>query len=178
MKIVQQKSLLAELFDNEGETRDGNFLEDEEYEFAWQEKVLGPYEARYYREERNCLTDKQREYHQRLAELPAEEAVGSRLYSYVQGDAYYPEVDLLTQKFRSALSIRNEKAAPTIRNRKPFNERHNKSVVEETPSDKRIQENHYLYTVRRRLFFFCWFELAFFGVVGFGCFFRFKVRFV
>ncbi|OXU25958.1 hypothetical protein TSAR_015748 [Trichomalopsis sarcophagae] len=149
LKIVQQKSLLAELFENEGETRDGNFLESESYEFAWQEKVFGPYEAKFYREERNCLTEKQKEYHRRLVDSAEE---GSRLYSYVQGDAYYPDLDLLTGKFRSSLSLRNELAAPALKNRKAFADRYNKRVVDEKPDERRIRENHYLYTEHENMY--------------------------
>jgi hypothetical protein len=150
---VQQKSPLAELFENEGETRDGNFLEAEEYEFGWQEKVLGPYEAKYYRDELNCTTNKQKEYRQRILNVTGGEAdKGSRLYSYVLGDAYYPNSSPITGSFRSCLSLWNTRSVPPIKNRKPFTERYNKRVVDENPSDARINENHYLYKVGPYLF--------------------------
>ena len=85
---MQQKSPLAELFENETETLDNNFLEHEEYIFSWQEKIFGPYEAKFYQDERNCKTEKHKEYHEKIKE---DEIEGSRLYSYVQGDVYYPE---------------------------------------------------------------------------------------
>ncbi|XP_014211094.1 Meckel syndrome type 1 protein-like [Copidosoma floridanum] len=151
VKIVQQKSLLAELFENEDETLDSNFLEAEEHEFAWQEKVFGPYEAKYYREERNCTTDQQKEYRRRLLEQ-TEDADGSRLYSYVQGDAYCPDPNPITGTYRSSLSVKNEQALPPLRNRKPFPERYNKQVVDHAPSDRRIRENHYLYTERVNMY--------------------------
>lgn len=146
LKIVQQKSLLAELFENEDETLDTNYLIHEEYEFSWQEKVFGPYEAKFYKEERNCRTEKQKEYHRLLTDEDNQDD-GSPLYSYVQGDPYYPDPDLLTGKFRSTLSLRNERAVLPLRNRKPFNERYNKRVVDDKPSYTRICENHYLYKV-------------------------------
>ncbi|XP_058807039.1 serine/arginine repetitive matrix protein 1-like isoform X1 [Phymastichus coffea] len=149
VRIVQQKSLLAELFENEGETRDSNFLEAEEREFSWQEKVLGPREARRYRDEGNCATDQQKAYHRRLLESPA---AGSRLYSYVEADAHCPQAGPLAGcAFRSRLALRNERAAaPAPANRKPFAKRHNKSVVDERPSDGRVRATHYLYKVGRR----------------------------
>ncbi|XP_058807040.1 tectonic-like complex member MKS1 isoform X2 [Phymastichus coffea] len=150
VRIVQQKSLLAELFENEGETRDSNFLEAEEREFSWQEKVLGPREARRYRDEGNCATDQQKAYHRRLLESPA---AGSRLYSYVEADAHCPQAGPLAGcAFRSRLALRNERAAaPAPANRKPFAKRHNKSVVDERPSDGRVRATHYLYKERQAM---------------------------
>ncbi|XP_011501878.1 PREDICTED: Meckel syndrome type 1 protein [Ceratosolen solmsi marchali] len=144
VKIIQQKSPLAELFENERETRDGNFLEAEEYEFSWQEKVLGPYEVKYYRDVLNCTTDKQKEYRRRILNTVDSEK-GSRLYSYVLGDSYYPDSSLITGRFRSRLSQRNERATPPVKNRKPFVKRYNQRVVDEAPSNAKINENHYLY---------------------------------
>lgn len=92
VKIVQQRSPLAELFEDETETLDGNFLENEEYVFSWQEKIFGTFEAKFYQDERNCVTEKQKQYHAKIKEFDFE---GSKLYSYVQGDLYYPETTVM-----------------------------------------------------------------------------------
>ncbi|XP_014227654.2 Meckel syndrome type 1 protein-like [Trichogramma pretiosum] len=154
VRIVQQKSLLSELFENAEETRDANFLEEEVHTFAWQEKRFGPYEARFYRDERNCLNERQKGYHRRLtSERNDEEEVCSRLYSYVEGDAYYVEsAPLSDNDFRSPLASRNERALPRLSNRKPFGERHNKQVIDPAPQHQRIRQNHYFYAERQSMY--------------------------
>ncbi|KAJ8675415.1 hypothetical protein QAD02_011201 [Eretmocerus hayati] len=156
VRIAQQTSPLAELFDSADETRDGNFLEEEEREFNWQEKRLGPFEARYYRDERNCTTDQQKEYHRRVIDADSPEQLGSRLYSYVQADGYYPpgfeEPLALGCTFRSPLAKRNENALPIMPNRKPFSERHNRNAVDEKPSLARIRQSHYLYKEEEKMY--------------------------
>ncbi|XP_015592802.1 Meckel syndrome type 1 protein [Cephus cinctus] len=149
VKIIQQRSTLAELFENEDETRDSNFLEDEEYLFTWQEKVFAPFEASFYREEKNCVTEQQKQYHQRILE---ENIQGSRLFSYTQQDSYYPDDALLTTDYRSILSLRNPSALPMLRNRKPFTERYNKKILDDKPTDTRIRSNHYLYQEREIMY--------------------------
>ena len=150
MKIVQQKSLLTELFETEGETRDTNFLEIEEREFAWQEKVFSSFETKFYQDEKNCITDIQKEYHELLKNVDHENE--SRLYSKVEKDSYYPDKMPLTTNYRSPLSIKNENALPTIKNRKPFSERYNKKVIDTSPPDTRILANHYLYKNRSAMY--------------------------
>lgn len=99
-RVVQQKSPLAELLAEEsedGETRDSNFLEEEDRIFSWQEKVFSPSEIDFYADEKNCLTDCQREYCRRIRD---EELHGVRLYSYTEDDSYYPDDGVLTKPYR------------------------------------------------------------------------------
>ncbi|XP_076631522.1 Meckel syndrome, type 1 isoform X2 [Colletes latitarsis] len=145
VKIVQQRPLLAELLETEGDTRDSNFLEEEDRIFGWQEKVFGTFEANFYREEKNCLTEHQKIYCQRINE---ENIQGCQLYSYTETDSYYSDNELLTKPYKTELAIRNETALPALQNRKPFPERYNKTVVDDKPSKIRIRTNHYLYTER------------------------------
>ncbi|XP_029169917.1 Meckel syndrome type 1 protein-like [Nylanderia fulva] len=148
VRVAQQRSPLAELLAEEskgGETRDSNFLENEDRIFNWQEKVFGPFEIDFYGDEKNCLTDCQREYHQRISN---EQLEGTRLYSYTENDSYYPDDDLLTTPYRSYLSLKNQTALPTLQNRKPFQERYNKRVLDDRSTDARIRSSHYLYTER------------------------------
>ena len=99
---MQQKSPLAELFENETETLDNNFLEHEEYVFSWQEKVFGPFEVKFYQEEKNCTTDKHKEYHKRIKDR---EIQGSRLYSYIQADVYYSQNALKVNSYLDFLNF-------------------------------------------------------------------------
>ncbi|XP_025266956.1 Meckel syndrome type 1 protein isoform X2 [Camponotus floridanus] len=148
VRVAQQISPLAELLaeeSNGGETRDSNFLEEEERIFNWQEKVFGPFEIDFYADEKNCLTDCQREYHRRISD---EQLEGARLYSYTENDSYYVDDDLLTTPYRSYLSMKNQTALPAIQNRKPFQERYNKSVLDDRSTNARIRSSHYLYTER------------------------------
>lgn len=94
---MQQRSPLAELLDSEGETRDSNFLEEENFIFSWQEKVFSLFEIDFYENEKNCLNEYQREYHQRIRD---EHLQGARLYTYTENDSYYPDNDLLSQPYR------------------------------------------------------------------------------
>ncbi|XP_032671514.1 Meckel syndrome type 1 protein-like [Odontomachus brunneus] len=145
VRVVQQRSPLAELLEeSEGETRDSNYLVEEDRIFGWQEKVFSPFEIDFYADEKNCLTDCQRDYHRRIRD--DEELRTGRLYSYTENDSYYFDNDLLTEPYRSYLSTKNQTALPSLRNRKPFRERYNKSVVDDRATDERIRSNHYLYT--------------------------------
>ncbi|KOC65817.1 Meckel syndrome type 1 protein like protein [Habropoda laboriosa] len=142
VKIVQQRSLLVELLENEGDTRDSNFLEEEDRTFNWQEKVFSPFELSFYSEEKNCLSECQKEYYRQIKEKDIQ---GSQLYTYTQNDLYYAEKELLTKPYTTKLMIRNQAALPALQNRKPFLERYNKTVVDDAPSETRIRANHYLY---------------------------------
>lgn len=142
VKIVQQRPLLAELLENEGDTRDSNFLEEEDRIFNWQEKVFSPFEVSFYKNETNCLTESQKAYYQEIKEKNIE---GSRLYTYTQNDSYYLNDDLLTKPYKTKLAIRNQTALPVLQNRKPFSERYNKMVIDNVPDETRIRTNHYLY---------------------------------
>ncbi|XP_011702331.1 PREDICTED: Meckel syndrome type 1 protein [Wasmannia auropunctata] len=148
VRVVQERSPLAELLAEEsegGETRDSNFLEEEERIFSWQDKVFAPFEIDFYADEKNCLTECQREYHRRIRD---EQLQGARLYSYTENDSYYADDDLLTAPYRSYLSVKNQTALPVMRNRKSFQERYNKNVVDDRTTDIKIRSNHYLYTER------------------------------
>ncbi|PBC30817.1 Meckel syndrome type [Apis cerana cerana] len=142
VKIVQQRPLLAELLENEGDTRDSNFLEEEDRIFNWQEKVFSPFEVNFYSNETNCLTESQKAYYQEIKEKNIE---GSRLYTYTQNDSYYLNDELLTKPYKTKLAIRNQTALPVLQNRKPFSERYNKMVIDNVPDETRIRTNHYLY---------------------------------
>ncbi|KYN36661.1 Meckel syndrome type 1 protein [Trachymyrmex septentrionalis] len=146
VRVVQERSPLAELLaekSEDGETRDSNFLEEENCIFSWQDKVFSLFEIDFYAEEKNCLTECQREYHQRIRD---EQLQGACLYSYTGNDSYYPDDDLLTMPYRSYLSVKNQTALPALRNRKSFQERYNKNVIDDKTTDTTIQSNHYLYT--------------------------------
>ncbi|XP_072745516.1 tectonic-like complex member MKS1 [Anoplolepis gracilipes] len=149
LRVAQQRSPLAELLAEEskgGETRDSNFLEEEDRIFNWQEKVFGPFEIDFYADEKNCLTDCQREYHRRVKD---EQLEGARLYSYTENDSYYVDDNLLiTTPYRSYLSMKNQTALPTLQNRKPFRERYNKRVLDDRSTNARIRSSHYFYTER------------------------------
>jgi len=96
---------LAELLAEEsegGETRDSNFLEEEDCIFSWQEKVFSLFEIDFYADEKNCLTECQREYHQRIRD---EQLQGAYLYSYTENDSYYPDDDLLTMPYRQVSNL-------------------------------------------------------------------------
>lgn len=102
---MQERSPLAELLADEsegGETRDSNFLEEEDRIFNWQDKVFGPFEIDFYADEKNCLTDCQREYHQRIRD---EQPQSARLYSYTENDSYYADDDLLTMPYRQGSNL-------------------------------------------------------------------------
>ncbi|XP_019695962.1 Meckel syndrome type 1 protein [Harpegnathos saltator] len=145
VRVVQQRSLLAEFLEEfEGETRDSNYLVEEDRIFGWQEKVFSSFEIDFYADGKNCLTDYQRDYHRRIRDNNGELRTG-RLYSYTENDSYYFDKELLTEPYRSYLSTKNQTALPTLRNRKPFRERYNKSVVD-TATEERIRSSHYLYT--------------------------------
>ncbi|KAG7197981.1 hypothetical protein KM043_016210 [Ampulex compressa] len=143
VKIVQQRPLLAELLEDEGESRDSNFLEVEDRIFSWQEKVFSPFEINFYAEEKNCLTEYQEKYHRDIKDKNIQ---GSRLYTYTENDSYYSDDCLLTKRYKTRLSVKNRNALPALLNRKPFSERYNKTVIDDRPADTRIRCNHYYYT--------------------------------
>lgn len=124
-------------------------MEEEEYTFSWQEKVFSPFEVKYFSEEKNCITDLHKDYHEKIS---SEDIEGCRLYSKIHEDSYYPDISLLTRPFTSSLSLRNERAMPLLRNRKPFSQRYNKKVIDEKPSDERIYTNHYFYEEREVMY--------------------------
>lgn len=102
---MQERSPLAELLADEsegGETRDSNFLEEEDRIFSWQDKVFSLVEIDFYGDEKNCLTDCQREYHRRTRD---EQLQGARLYSYTENDSYYADDDLLTMPYRQGSNL-------------------------------------------------------------------------
>lgn len=122
VRIVQQRPLLAELLENEGDNaRDTNFLEEEDRIFGWQQKVFSPFEVNFYSEETNCLTESQRLYHRQIKE---NDIAASQLYTFTQNDPYYSKNELLTRPYRTRLAIRNQTALPVLQNRKPFSERY------------------------------------------------------
>ncbi|XP_008560199.2 tectonic-like complex member MKS1 [Microplitis demolitor] len=143
IKIVQQKSPLVELFDSQEEIHDSNYLESEEKTITWQEKIFSSLEVKLYSEEKNCSTKIQKDYNEIIKNKSIQ---GSRLFTYTSDDAYHRDKSPVTKKnYKSLLSIKNEYALPTIKNRKPFNERYNKQVIDENPTDTKIRSNHYLY---------------------------------
>ncbi|XP_063982257.1 tectonic-like complex member MKS1 [Diachasmimorpha longicaudata] len=143
VKIVQQTSLLSELFESECETRDSNFLETEERTFTWQEKVLSPFEVNFYKEEKNCIKDTHKKYRERIIK---DDIKGSRLFTYTADDSYHRSATPTTKEgYKSYLSSKNETALPAMRNRKPFAKRYNKKIIESRPSTNTIRTNHYLY---------------------------------
>ncbi|XP_012524180.1 Meckel syndrome type 1 protein [Monomorium pharaonis] len=147
VRVVQERTPLAKLLAEESEeadeTRDSNFLEEEDHIFSWQDKVFSLFEIDFYADEKNCLTECQREYHRRIRD---EQLQGARLYSYTENDTYYADDDLLTMPYRSYLSVKNQTALPAMRNRKSFQDRYNKNVVDDRSTDTKIRSNHYLYT--------------------------------
>ncbi|XP_043468794.1 Meckel syndrome type 1 protein homolog [Leptopilina heterotoma] len=149
IKISQQKSPIYDLFDDPRETLDANFLEEEEYTFSWQEKVFSPFEVKYFSEEKNCITDIQKDYHKKIADDDIE---GSRLYTKINEDSFYPDNSLFTRPFTSPLALKNERAMPCLRNRKPFSQRYNKKVIDEKPDDDRLCANHYFYEEREVMY--------------------------
>ncbi|KZC04614.1 PREDICTED: Meckel syndrome type 1 protein-like [Dufourea novaeangliae] len=149
VRIVQQRPLLAELLEDEGDTRDTNFLEEEDRILGWQEKAFSRFEANFYKESKNCITEAQKTYCQRINE---ENIEGSQLYSYTETDLYYPGNELLTKQYKTKLACRNETALPALQNRKPFPERYNKTVVDNAPDKTRIRTNHYVYMDRRTMY--------------------------
>ncbi|XP_046469671.1 tectonic-like complex member MKS1 isoform X1 [Neodiprion pinetum] len=142
VRIAQQKSRLVELFKTEEETRDSNFLEYEEKILSWQEKIFGRFEAQFYADSKNCATKQQKQYHETITE---KNITGSRIYTYIDDDSYFPNKDLLTKPYKSHLSRKNASALPTLQNRKPFVERYNKKVIDDNPGDTTIRTNHYLH---------------------------------
>ncbi|KAK2580269.1 hypothetical protein KPH14_012517 [Odynerus spinipes] len=148
IKVAQQKSLLADLLDTESDTRDSNYLEEEDHIFRWQEKVFSPFEIEFYADEKNCVTEHQKKYHALLKEKNLQ---GSRLYTYTDVDAYYPDQNLLTRPYQSYLALKNQSALPTMQNRKPFSQRYNKNVIDDKITDTRIRSNHYFYMERSRM---------------------------
>nr|XP_033331614.1 Meckel syndrome type 1 protein [Megalopta genalis] len=149
VKIVQQRPLLAELLEDEEDTRDSNFVQEEDYIFDWQEKVFSPFEVDFYKDEKNCTTETQKSYCRKINE---ESVKGSHLYTYTQTDSYYSENELLTRPYKSKLACRNGTALPSLQNRKPFTERYNKSVIDDKPGEARIRANHYVYMERSTMY--------------------------
>ncbi|XP_043485832.1 Meckel syndrome type 1 protein-like [Polistes fuscatus] len=149
VRVAQQKSLLADLFDTENDTRDSNYLEEEERIFRWQEKIFSPFEIEFYKDENNCVNDYQKKYHQLVMEKNLQ---GSHLYSYTETDSYYPNENLLTKPYQSYLSFKNQSALPKVLNRKPFSLRYNKNVIDDRITDTRIRSNHYFYMERSTMY--------------------------
>ncbi|XP_043684684.1 Meckel syndrome type 1 protein-like isoform X2 [Vespula pensylvanica] len=149
VRVAQQKSLLADLFDTENDTRDPNYLEEDERIFRWQEKIFSPFEIEFYNDEKNCVKESQRKYHELIKEKNLQ---ASRLYTYTETDTYYPDENLLTKPYQSYLSIKNQFALPAILNRKPFTLRYNKNVIDDRINDKRIRSNHYFYMERSTMY--------------------------
>jgi len=48
--------------------------------------------------------------------------------------------------------VKNQTALPALRNRKSFQERYNKNVIDDKTTDTTIQSNHYLYTERTTMY--------------------------
>ncbi|KAH0558000.1 Meckel syndrome type 1 protein-like [Cotesia glomerata] len=143
IKILQQKSPLVDLFDSEEEIHDSNYLESEEKTISWQEKIFSSSEVKLYSEEKNCKSQLQKDYHELIT---SENVQGSRLFTYTVGDSYRRDKTAVTSSnYSSFLSKNNASALPGIQNRKPFNERYNKQVVDNSPTDSRIRSSHYLY---------------------------------
>ncbi|XP_058053466.1 tectonic-like complex member MKS1 [Anopheles bellator] len=68
----------------------------------WQEKVFSRYEIEYYTMKDNCKSERQKQYFQRLKAEPKEPSI---LFTYVDGDSYYPEdLDDVNQKHMPCVS--------------------------------------------------------------------------
>lgn len=143
--------MLADLFDTENDTRDTNYLEEDERIFGWQEKILSTFEVEFYNDEKNCVGETHKKYHELVKEKNLQ---GSRLYNYTETDiTYYPDDNLLTKPYQSYLSFKNQTALPAMPNRKPFTLRYNKNVIDDRiNNDKRIRSNHYLYMERSTMY--------------------------
>lgn len=132
-----------DLFDSDEEIHDSNYLESEEKTIRWQEKIFSSSEVKFYSEEKNCKSQLQKDYHELIT---SENVQGSRLFTYTADDSYRRDKTAVTSSnYSSFLSRKNASALPKIQNRKPFNERYNKQVVDSSPTDSRIRSSHYLY---------------------------------
>ncbi|XP_066589870.1 tectonic-like complex member MKS1 isoform X2 [Prorops nasuta] len=148
VKIVQQKSPLAELLENEGDSKDPNFLLEEEYIFSWQEKVFGPSEVKFYRDEKNSRTDYGKKCREEVID---QDKTGSYLYSWTENDplvavARVRESLLTSSNYESELAMKNRQALPSLHNRKPFSERLNKRVIDDRSNDSTSRSNHFVYS--------------------------------
>ena len=54
--------------------------------FRWQEKVFSKSEREFYGNSRNCLTDRDKEYHQKINENVEDDHI---LHTYVQDDGFH-----------------------------------------------------------------------------------------
>uniref|UniRef100_A0AAR5QII4 Meckel syndrome type 1 protein n=1 Tax=Dendroctonus ponderosae TaxID=77166 RepID=A0AAR5QII4_DENPD len=62
--------------------------------FGWQEKVFSKEQKEYYSDERNCFTEREKEYHKLISEDFSEED-DYLLFSYCTGDEFYVDHEIM-----------------------------------------------------------------------------------
>lgn len=65
-------------------------FDDETRHFRWQQKIYGKFERDFYKDEKNCVTDLERRYHEDVSQLVDGDGV---LFSYTNDDRYVPPED-------------------------------------------------------------------------------------
>lgn len=75
---------------------DPQYNEREEMEFSWNEKIFSPREFEQYREERNCKTPLESEYHHRILKLISDgvTSTSNRLFTYISKDRVPTDVSV------------------------------------------------------------------------------------
>lgn len=73
---------------------DSDFQEDWEVkDFKWQQKVFNNFEKQFYGDEKNCVTDVEKQYHS-ILENSVSSPDDRMLFSYVNNDCYHYEIEV------------------------------------------------------------------------------------
>ncbi|CAG9770212.1 unnamed protein product [Ceutorhynchus assimilis] len=76
------------------ETRNTQKQNFQEKEFSWQEKYLSKTQKEFYRDERNCYTDREREFHRTILNAEtSEEDCEDLIFSYINEEGTYLETE-------------------------------------------------------------------------------------
>ncbi|XP_022902728.1 tectonic-like complex member MKS1 [Onthophagus taurus] len=95
---------------NENIIEDGEKADLEDLTVKWQEKKFGKWEKKFYGDEKNCLTDLDKKYHEEIKKRPE---IKKFLYSYVDEDDYsQQEENVHNSQFTSELSKKMENLPP------------------------------------------------------------------
>ncbi|KAH1019033.1 hypothetical protein HUJ05_006698 [Dendroctonus ponderosae] len=81
--------------------------------FGWQEKVFSKEQKEYYSDERNCFTEREKEYHKLISEDFSEED-DYLLFSYCTGDEFYVDHENDFRQNFEGTWLKNEKLLCTV----------------------------------------------------------------
>lgn len=97
LEVIKSSTIPLSNVEGQETGLDPQYNEREELEFSWNEKIFSPREFDQYRDERNCKTPLESEYHHRILKLISDgvTSTSNRLFTYISKDRVPNDVSVI-----------------------------------------------------------------------------------